>query len=167
MHLYWESLSDFQSSPKFLANPKNLTSYYEIEPPVAAPLASHYEIELLSALPLTSYYEIVPPLAALLTLHYEMESPPAPPLASHYEIESPLTLHYEEEPPPAPLFIRLWNKLPNIFIAFLGVSENDPAGGGNFWAISTDLQSGMLSGNSESHLRSSKISRAYRREIFP
>ena len=47
------------------------------------------------------------------------------------------------------------------------VSENDPAGGENFWAISTDLQSGMLSGNSESHLRSQKISRAYRRERTP
>ena len=47
---------------------------------------------------------------------------------------------------------------------FLDVSENYPAGGENFWAISTDLQSGMLSGNSESHLRSPKKSRAYRRE---
>ena len=53
------------------------------------------------------------------------------------------------------------------FITFLDVSENDPAGGGKFLAISTDLQSGMLSGNSESHLRSQKKSRAYRRERIP
>ena len=39
-----------------------------------------------------------------------------------------------------------------------------PAGGGKNLAISTDLQSGMLSGNSESHLRSQNFSRAYRRE---
>ena len=47
------------------------------------------------------------------------------------------------------------------------VSENDPAGSGKFWAISTDLQSGMLSGNSESHLRSQNFPRAYRRERIP
>ena len=39
-----------------------------------------------------------------------------------------------------------------------------PAGGGKKLAISPDLQSGMLSGNSESDLRSQKFSRAYRRE---
>ena len=42
--------------------------------------------------------------------------------------------------------------VPENVYPFLDVSENDPAGGGNFLAISTDLQSGMLSGNSESHL---------------
>ena len=47
------------------------------------------------------------------------------------------------------------------------VSENDPAGGEKCWAISADLESGMLSGNSESHLRSQKNSCAYRRERTP
>ena len=41
--------------------------------------------------------------------------------------------------------------LKNAFFpsSFLDVSENYAAGGGKFWAFSTDLQSGMLSGNSE------------------
>ena len=72
----------------------------------------------------------------------------------------------DRRPPPS---IKKKRKLTRkfTFYPFLDVSENDPAGGGKFWAISTDLQSGMLSGNSESHLRSQNFPRAYRRERIP
>ena len=56
--------------------------------------------------------------------------------------------------------VTLWMTPPEakFFITFLDVSENDPRRRRKKLAISTDLQSGMLSGNSESHLRSQKKS---------
>ena len=89
MHLYWESLSDFQSSPNILTNPKCLTSYYEIEPPVAAPLASHYEIELFSALPLTSHYEWPRRRLKFLSLFWMFQKM-TPPEAENFELFQPI-----------------------------------------------------------------------------
>ena len=78
---------------------------------------------------------------------------PLPCTAGSSKIYSPpaplLTLHYEMESPPAPPLASHYE------IELLAAPRF------------TSLRSGMLSGNSKSHLRSQIFSRAYRRERIP